>query len=355
MRTYQPPLDKLLTLGEPNDTNWPDYPAMGFTQEHIPGLIGLANDVLLRDDESESPEGWGPVHAWRALGQLKAKEALLPLLENLGKLIGNIMDGIDEWAFDELPIVFAMIHPEDISPFTRILTDRRFSNNERFVIINALQKMIEQSPQTTSHCKEVLLEELKHFEENDDEFNGYLISILVDAKVKEALPWIERAFEADMVDPSFCGDLDDILIDFGLKEPTKDSEEDLNGWEEEEDWEDDDWLEQFLDEQEVLAHKDEEWINTASFLCHLLEEFLEDRNALLDDLSPALLEEFLFEYFPVQATADEETIQALPEVFQTYFQWLSSKGILHKQSLQRMEKLLAEKKEAFFTRIRQRD
>jgi hypothetical protein len=66
-----------------------------------------------------------------------------------------------------------------------------------------------------------LLAELKDdewmFEENDEELNTFIISDLLQLKVVETLPLIERAFEADKVD-EYIVDLDDVLVEFGLKE-----------------------------------------------------------------------------------------------------------------------------------------
>src|SRR5579864_7878643 len=50
----------------------------------------------------------GKVHAWRALGQLRAVEAVEPLLE----LFDRLED--DDWVHEELPAVFGLIGPARI-------------------------------------------------------------------------------------------------------------------------------------------------------------------------------------------------------------------------------------------------
>ncbi len=45
---------------------------------------------------SDSKEVWSPVHAWRALGQLKAVDALKPLL-------GLLTNRDDDWISDDFP------------------------------------------------------------------------------------------------------------------------------------------------------------------------------------------------------------------------------------------------------------
>ena len=76
---FAAPVAKLLELGEPKysrDFAWPDYRRFGLGPEHIPALICIAVDPELIDlDDESDPRGWGPVHAWRALGQMKARSS----------------------------------------------------------------------------------------------------------------------------------------------------------------------------------------------------------------------------------------------------------------------------------------
>ena len=83
---YAPPLDKLLDISLDIDQkfeDWADYVGMlNLTQEHIPELIRMATDKKLRFSDAEDESYAGPVHAWRALGQLRAQEAAQPLTAN---------------------------------------------------------------------------------------------------------------------------------------------------------------------------------------------------------------------------------------------------------------------------------
>jgi hypothetical protein len=81
---YAAPVQRLLSIGEVrshNPSEWPDYCArFGLQREHISDLIRMACDAGLNQADSSSNEVWAPMHAWRALGQLRAEEAVLPLL-----------------------------------------------------------------------------------------------------------------------------------------------------------------------------------------------------------------------------------------------------------------------------------
>lgn len=112
---YGPPLDQLLTFAAGKSTlpeNWPNYLELGFGLEHVPDLIRMAGDEELNWADSESLEVWAPLHAWRILGQLRAEEAIEPLIA-LRKTLED-----SDWAIDELPEVLGMIGPAALPPLT---------------------------------------------------------------------------------------------------------------------------------------------------------------------------------------------------------------------------------------------
>src|ERR1700757_3329402 len=82
--SYAAPVQRLLGVGESigvDPAKWPDYAdEYGLGREHAAELIRLACDEALMGAPSDRAEVWAPVHAWRALGQLKIDEAVPPLL-----------------------------------------------------------------------------------------------------------------------------------------------------------------------------------------------------------------------------------------------------------------------------------
>ena len=101
---YPPPVARLLELGnKATGATWMDYLEPGLGPEHVPDLIRMATDEQLNEGDAERPETWAPVHAWRALGQLRAESAVEPLLEVAGKLED------DDYAQADLGRVFGMI------------------------------------------------------------------------------------------------------------------------------------------------------------------------------------------------------------------------------------------------------
>ncbi len=73
VHSYVDPVAKLLTLEVDPSEKWPDYLALGFTQEHVSELIRMATNLALHgNDDDEGCVWWAPIHAWRTLGQLRA-------------------------------------------------------------------------------------------------------------------------------------------------------------------------------------------------------------------------------------------------------------------------------------------
>jgi hypothetical protein len=112
LRAYIDPVARLLTIGEADLSGpglWPDYlNVYQLENEHIPDLIRMACDPALYDCDGTGLENWAPIHAWRALAQLRAAEAVSPLLEFTKRDID------DDAIAQELPTVFGMIGPAAI-------------------------------------------------------------------------------------------------------------------------------------------------------------------------------------------------------------------------------------------------
>ena len=108
---YAEPVSQLLTLGDPRETRgWPDYLALGIGSAQIPDLICMLEDDDLNWADAESLEVWAPLHAWRALGQLRAEAAVGPLIG----ILWRIDELHDDWVGEEVPVVLGMIGPAAI-------------------------------------------------------------------------------------------------------------------------------------------------------------------------------------------------------------------------------------------------
>lgn len=210
---YTGPVAKLLTYGEcSNSKTWPEYTKLDITPAHILELIRMATDEKLNWADSESREVWAPVHAWRTLGELHAEEAIEPLM----RLFHELEDS--DWAREELPTVYQMIGPKALPALARYLADDSYGTFARATAANSLEQIGNAHPNAKEPCKLALQEQLEHFRDNDPTFNGLLISNLIDLKAVESLPLFKQAFENDRVDLMFAGDLEDVEIEFQVRQ-----------------------------------------------------------------------------------------------------------------------------------------
>ncbi len=79
-KDFSEPVLALISVGEKaaRSSKWPDYMELGIASEHIPELIRILEKVeaFWPEEETNAPEVYAPIHAWRALGQLKAEQAI---------------------------------------------------------------------------------------------------------------------------------------------------------------------------------------------------------------------------------------------------------------------------------------
>ncbi len=106
-------------IGRDTGTAWadghPDYVAeYSLTAEHIPALIETA--TTCSDASADDSAVYAQIHAWRALAQLRAVEAVQPLLE----VQEELDERNDDWYLEEFHLVFGLIGP----PACRNVGDR---------------------------------------------------------------------------------------------------------------------------------------------------------------------------------------------------------------------------------------
>jgi len=224
--TYPSPLDKLLTIGEPDPAqsqDWPDYLELGLGPEHIPDLLRMLTDdelldpALLEGDEVK-PEGWAPHHAMRALGQLRNLAAVEPLLNQSDKLL-DYDKGLGEWGVEELPDVFGLIGPPAIPALIAHLANKSSGLDSRINASTALVRIAEMHPKAREKSITALSQQLEVAQENSPHLNAFIIDNLLHLKAVEAAPVIERAFATNSIDTSIVGDWDDVQAALGLKPP----------------------------------------------------------------------------------------------------------------------------------------
>ncbi len=212
--SYAPPLDRLLKLGmPPHDATSVDCAALGLDRAHIPELIRMATDAELNGGPADSPIVYAPIHAWRALGHLRAEEAVVALLG----LLRRIEEDQDDWVGEDLPKVLGEIGPAAIQPVTDYLADSSHGEWARVAAAKTIEMIAKSHPAIRADCVTRLCAQLVRCDEQPEILNTFLISPLLELKAVEALAEIERAFASGRVDESVNGDWEDAQIELGLK------------------------------------------------------------------------------------------------------------------------------------------
>ncbi len=211
VQTYSFPVDRLLTLGRPSST-WCDYAGLGITADHVPELIRMACDRDLNQPDSESDGVWAPMHAWRALGQLRATAAVEPLLD----LLTALTDLYDDWIHEELPDVFAKIGPPAVPPLVDYLMDDLQDEGNRVTIALGLSEIGQAHPEARPDCIARLTRALQQADRNPPSLNGHLVGALMDLQAVETAPIMEAAYAGDHVDELVCGTWEHVRWEMGL-------------------------------------------------------------------------------------------------------------------------------------------
>lgn len=211
--TYHAPVSDLLKRGQTDlgfSQAWPDYVSeFGLTDAHVPELIRMAHDPALLDLPGDDPALYGPVHAWRSLGQLRAGAAAGPLVGMLRDLIE------DDWVQTEVPRALGLIGAAAVEPAIALLGDKSADAYSRGGAAEAVRFIAEGHPETHAAVVEALTQQLKGFETDEALFNAFIVDELTELQAEAALPLIQRAFEAHKVDHYFI-DWEEVQVRFGL-------------------------------------------------------------------------------------------------------------------------------------------
>lgn len=206
------PVVQLTLLGEPGCREpWPDYLAFGLGPEHVPSVVRLLRRTPLGVPDERKPGWWAPLHAWRALGQLGAVEAVPRLLEYL------VENDDDDWAAEEIPEVLLMLGPPAFSPLEDFLADPRNGVFPRLSVIPTLTRFAEDYPELRPDAIRAARQGLRRAPSDDPTVNGYFVAELVEMKAPEAIEEIRAAYKGGFVDQSICGDLEGVEVDLGLR------------------------------------------------------------------------------------------------------------------------------------------
>lgn len=154
-----------------------------------------------------------PITAWRAIGDLRSEAAVEPLTEFLQEL----SDEIDEWATEDLPLVFGKIGEPSVDPLIRVANNVECSEVGRRIAVRSLEVLVPLVPTARDRITDALTGMLERATADHNYFNSVVMGALVDMRVVAAAPAIERAFSANLIDTGYMGDWNEVRRELGVE------------------------------------------------------------------------------------------------------------------------------------------
>lgn len=216
---YSQKIQPLFELGEENLFKYDAtiYEKFDFAEEDIEELIRVATDESydLVDYERYKLESnrffYATIHATYILAGLKATQAINPLL----KYIENIKEKSD--IHSEIMIKVASIIGEDaIKSFERYMFENPESS-QLISVIESFEKIFKDNPETFSRVEEILVRYVQNDATQTAAFS-FAIYMLVEHTRDKHIDLIRNLLETKEVDVMWCGDIEDIEMELGLRE-----------------------------------------------------------------------------------------------------------------------------------------
>ena len=219
---YQPPVSQFLSLDEPKHSVLETPPnfyqnTLGITASDIPGLIRLYQDpeIKLAECNKDLSVPWARIHAQRALVELRAPGIARLMLDEI-RDAGE--DGFEYYIIDDSYDLLAQLGDEALALVIAEFSAPTTSEDLTISLLEIVRKFAILHPHLRDTCRDAIRQQLENHPVNNPNYNGFLVSVLLDLKAIEDAPLIERAYAADHVDLTVCGDWGDVQIELGLKE-----------------------------------------------------------------------------------------------------------------------------------------
>ncbi len=189
----------------------------------VPPLIAMATDERLHHADGNSPDVWAPLHAIQVLGELRAAEAVEPLLP--------LMAWDDDWLAEALPNCFGQIGQPAFEPLRCLLFDHGQNSWVVGRTARALRQVAEHHPELRERVVQALVARLDPSQTRnpeDESANALVICELCDLEAVEAAPAIDQAYAEDRVDRRIIG-VHSVETSLGLELTTHEGEREPKG------------------------------------------------------------------------------------------------------------------------------
>jgi PBS lyase HEAT-like repeat len=217
MMEYTSELRSLFNPAEPHGgrfEEWPPYSNFGINASHIDQLITIACDLHLHASE-EPAEFWAPIHAIRALAQLKAVQSVEPLLQMLDPLCENDMGS--DWFWEDIVEVLSQMGPPAVPILGAFLLGKSHNYVSRMTCTSSLGKLLVKHPESKLDGIALLTRQLELCAGDDPGLNACVIYELEQLQAVEAFPLIKAAYDGGWVDETVCGPVEQVEFGLGLR------------------------------------------------------------------------------------------------------------------------------------------
>lgn len=188
---------------------------LGLTPHDVPALVELAERwVAVAQQYATSPprESWTPLHALRALAELRADVAVPTFLRML-----DTLEGADEIVYlEELPPMCQQIGAPAVEPLIDYLHEASHEEYPRIAVAHGLCLVGATDPQTRDRVVQALAEALEPMLGAQPDLNANLIGYLAELDAVEHAGLMERAFDEGVVNPIVVGDWPQVAWELGL-------------------------------------------------------------------------------------------------------------------------------------------
>jgi tetratricopeptide (TPR) repeat protein len=200
--SFAPPVAELFTLGEPpfGGARFDYLAAHGLTLEHVPELLRVLDAREFDELQQDDARIWAPIHAARALGQLRAEQAIEPLIDFARRHLGDdylmlerIMEDIG------LPAVDALL---------RWLRLPAADDYEHMTPVDALRQIALANPSERARIASELAAILLHFDRRPAGLNSLLCDALYMLDATAYRPLVAQVLDSGRFDPELFDDLE---------------------------------------------------------------------------------------------------------------------------------------------------
>ncbi|MEO5342120.1 MAG: SEC-C metal-binding domain-containing protein [Gammaproteobacteria bacterium SHHR-1] len=202
----------LLELGEKaRPSTEIDYQAYGFSCADVPDLLDLVSQA--GELTAQGDEDLAPAHALFVLARLGCPESIPPLLEHLDAYL-------DTWLFEDFMIEGLTLFGEPLIEHLLHLLWKEDPKQmiQRTIAVTTLAMLGRHQSDLYPRVVRQLTNYLDSSQASDPLFNSHVVASLAELGAVDALGVITRRFQEGAVNYEFCGDLEQVEIEMGVRQ-----------------------------------------------------------------------------------------------------------------------------------------